>query len=73
MSTALACFLIAIITGLFFGAGFLLIRSIKPRDASKWPEGEWTGDIWKTRKFDPTNTGAVEGNLRDFRDHHDGD
>ncbi len=49
MSTAVACFLIAIVTGLFFGTGIVLIRRIKPRDP------------------DPTNTGAAEGDMRNFR------
>ncbi|MDK4703877.1 hypothetical protein PH562_16620 [Rhizobium sp. CNPSo 4062] len=55
MSTAVACFLIAIITGAFFGTGILLIRRIKPKAP------------------DSTNTGAVEGDDRSFRDPNDGD
>ncbi len=53
MSIAASFFLIAIVTGLFFGAGVLLIRRIKPRD------------------FDSTNSGAAEGNDRDFRRAYD--
>ena len=54
MTIATACFLIAIITGLFFGTGILLIRRIKPRNP------------------DSTNTGAAEGDDRNFRHTDDG-
>lgn len=71
MTIATACFIIAIITGLFFGTGILLIRRIKPR-GSEWPDGVWTGNVWKASDPDSTNTGAAEGDDRSFRHPDDG-
>ncbi len=44
MSISAACFLIAIITGLFFGTGILLIRRIKPRNTDPTNTGAAEGD-----------------------------
>ena len=51
MTTAFVCFVIAIITGLFFGAGLFLIKRIKPRDTELTNSGAPEGDDRHFRKY----------------------
>lgn len=51
MSLGVSCFFIAIATGLFFGAGLLLIKRIKPRDPEVTNSGAVEGDDRHFRKY----------------------